>query len=162
MGAATIFGQRLANRYQVIRELADGSAGMVYLAQDLATRQNVVVKVLVPELSFDSRTLPHLRQRLQRRLKIQPREGSALSHIVDITDVGLMSSLKTPRVTSPTSAEITTTSGPTSSTTGSMPKTSSSSSNSWWPSSRVPRSRSSSPPLECHARTESHPSPGAE
>ncbi|MCB9702906.1 MAG: serine/threonine protein kinase [Myxococcales bacterium] len=91
MGAATIFGQRLANRYQVQRELADGSAGAVYLAQDLATRQNVVVKVLVPELSFDSRTLPHLRQRLQRRLKIQPREGSALSHIVDITDVGLMS-----------------------------------------------------------------------
>ncbi|MCA9656788.1 MAG: serine/threonine protein kinase [Myxococcales bacterium] len=91
MAAAKILGQRLANRYQVLRELSEGSTGAVYLAEDMATRKKVAVKVLIPDLSFDSRTMPHLRQRLLRRSKVVPAPGSALSHIVDITDVGVLS-----------------------------------------------------------------------
>jgi len=91
MTTATILGQRLANRYRILREVAEGSTGTVYLAEDAATKTKVMVKVLIPDLSFDSRTLPHLRQRLQRRLKIVPEQDSALSHIVDITDVGILS-----------------------------------------------------------------------
>ncbi len=91
MSGATILGQRLANRYRILRELAEGSTGTVYLAEDAATKGKVVVKLLIPDLSFDSRTLPHLRQRIQRRLKATPAEGTALSHIVDIGDVGIMS-----------------------------------------------------------------------
>ncbi|HGG57579.1 MAG TPA: hypothetical protein ENK31_07280, partial [Nannocystis exedens] len=92
MSAATILGQRLASRYRILRELAEGSTGTVYLAEDAATQSKVVVKLLIPDLSFDSRTLPHLRQRLQRRLKTSPaEESSARGHIVDISDVGILS-----------------------------------------------------------------------
>jgi len=91
MTGATILGRRLANRYRILRALAEGSTGTVYLAEDAATKAKVAVKLLIPDLSFDSRTLPHLRQRIQRRLKTSPAEGSALSHIVDISDVGIMS-----------------------------------------------------------------------
>lgn len=91
MSGATILGRRLANRYRILREVAEGSTGTVYLAEDAATKAKVVVKLLIPDLSFDSRTLPHLRQRIQRRLKTSPADGSALSHIVDIDDVGIMS-----------------------------------------------------------------------
>jgi serine/threonine-protein kinase len=91
MSGATILGRRLANRYRILREIAEGSTGTVYLAEDAATKAKVVVKLLIPDLSFDSRTLPHLRQRIQRRLKTSPADGSALSHIVDIDDVGIMS-----------------------------------------------------------------------
>ncbi|MEZ4380972.1 MAG: serine/threonine-protein kinase [Nannocystaceae bacterium] len=90
MGAAKILGQRLANRYQVLRELREGSTGVVYLAEDVATREKVAIKALIPDLSFDSRTMPHLRQRLLRRSKVAAASGSALGHIVDIIDVGVL------------------------------------------------------------------------
>lgn len=92
MSAATILGQRLAGRYRILRELAEGSTGTVYLAEDATTKSKVVVKLLIPDLSFDSRTLPHLRQRLQRQIKATSgQEGTVPDHIVDITDVGILS-----------------------------------------------------------------------
>lgn len=90
MVAPTVVGQRLANRYRVLRHLADGTTGAVYLAEDVATTQRVVVKVLIPELSFDERTLTFLRARLQRNVKMPRVPGSALEAIVDLTDVGTL------------------------------------------------------------------------
>jgi hypothetical protein len=88
MVAPTVVGQRLANRYRVLRHLADGTTGAVYLAEDAATRGRVIVKVLIPELSFEERTIAFLQARLQRNMRLPRAPGSALDSIVDITDVG--------------------------------------------------------------------------
>src|SRR5258708_14591933 len=85
--SAVVFevGDILDGRYQLLRDLGGGAAGVVFEARHLFTGRFVAVKIVQPESR--SANIPELRARLQR-------EGVALASIhhpgvVDILDGGV-------------------------------------------------------------------------
>jgi serine/threonine-protein kinase len=54
--------EQLEERYQIVRELGRGSMARVYLAEDLANRKLVAVKLLPPELASSSNSERFLRE----------------------------------------------------------------------------------------------------
>ena len=78
-------GDILDGRYQLLRDLGQGAAGIVFEARHLFTGRSVAVKIVVP--SAESGDVPALRARLQR-------EGRALASVrhpgvVDVLDGGI-------------------------------------------------------------------------
>ena len=45
-----MIGNRLGNRYEVVKELGRGGMGVVYLAHDPVLDRNVAIKVVTPEV----------------------------------------------------------------------------------------------------------------
>src|SRR3989442_1434543 len=54
LNADPLVGQTISKRYRVVRKLGGGSLGPVYLAEELATGNNVAVKFLLKELHWDA------------------------------------------------------------------------------------------------------------
>ena len=75
-------GQKINDRYEVIRSIGEGGMANVYLAYDTILDRNVAVKVLRGDLSGD--------EKFVRRFQREALSASSLSHpnIVEMYDVG--------------------------------------------------------------------------
>jgi len=60
--AASLSGQVLDVRYQVLKKLGEGGMSYVYLAKEVATGQQVAIKVLSPKLATDRSSVERLRR----------------------------------------------------------------------------------------------------
>lgn len=60
--ASAMSGQILDGRYQVQKKLGEGGMSYVYLARDVATAQDVAIKVLSPKLATDKSSIERLRR----------------------------------------------------------------------------------------------------
>lgn len=58
-------GTRLLDRYDVIRRIGGGGFGAVYLVEDVVVREELVLKVLSPQLSMDERMIRRFVQELK-------------------------------------------------------------------------------------------------
>lgn len=75
-------GQRINDRYEIIKTIGEGGMANVYLANDTILERNVAIKVLRGDLSNDEKFI--------RRFKREALSVSNLSHpnIVEVYDVG--------------------------------------------------------------------------
>ena len=75
-------GQKINDRYQIIKSIGEGGMANVYLAYDTILDRNVAVKVLRGDLSND--------EKFVRRFQREALNASSLSHpnIVEVYDVG--------------------------------------------------------------------------
>ena len=75
-------GQKINDRYQIIKSVGEGGMANVYLAYDTILDRNVAVKVLRGDLSSD--------EKFVRRFQREALSASSLSHpnIVEVYDVG--------------------------------------------------------------------------
>jgi eukaryotic-like serine/threonine-protein kinase len=60
--ASTLSGQVLDTRYQVLKKLGEGGMSYVYLAREVASGQEVAIKVLSPKLATDRSSVERLRR----------------------------------------------------------------------------------------------------
>jgi len=60
--AASLSGQLLDTRYEVLQKLGEGGMSFVYLAREIATGQRVAIKVLSPKLATDKSSVERLRR----------------------------------------------------------------------------------------------------
>ncbi|HEX4601718.1 MAG TPA: serine/threonine-protein kinase [Gemmatimonadales bacterium] len=60
--AAGLSGQLLDARYQVLKKLGEGGMSYVYLAKEVASAQEVAIKVLSPKLATDKSSVERLRR----------------------------------------------------------------------------------------------------
>ena len=60
--ASTLSNQVLDARYQVLQKLGEGGMSYVYLAKEVATGQEVAIKVLSPKLASDKSSVERLRR----------------------------------------------------------------------------------------------------
>ena len=77
-----IKGQKINDRYQIIRSIGEGGMANVYLAYDTILDRNVAVKILRGDLAND--------EKFVRRFQREAISASSLSHpnIVEMYDVG--------------------------------------------------------------------------
>ena len=75
-------GQKISDRYQIIKSIGEGGMANVYLAYDTILDRNVAVKVLRGDLSND--------EKFVRRFQREGLAASSLTHpnIVEVYDVG--------------------------------------------------------------------------
>ncbi len=75
-------GQKISDRYQIIKTIGEGGMANVYLAYDTILDRNVAVKILRGDLANDEKFL--------RRFQREALSASSLSHpnIVEVYDVG--------------------------------------------------------------------------
>ncbi len=75
-------GQKISDRYQIIKSIGEGGMANVYLAYDTILDRNVAVKVLRGDLASD--------EKFVRRFQREALAASSLSHpnIVEVYDVG--------------------------------------------------------------------------
>jgi len=75
-------GQKISDRYQIIKSIGEGGMANVYLAYDTILDRNVAVKILRGDLSND--------EKFVRRFQREALSASSLSHpnIVEVYDVG--------------------------------------------------------------------------
>src|SRR5574344_2600413 len=75
-------GQKINDRYQIIRSIGEGGMANVYLAYDTILDRNVALKVLRGDLANDDKFV--------RRFQREALSASNLSHpnIVEVYDVG--------------------------------------------------------------------------
>ena len=75
-------GQKISDRYQIIKSIGEGGMANVYLAYDTILERNVAVKVLRGDLAND--------EKFVRRFQRKALQASSLSHpnIVEVYDVG--------------------------------------------------------------------------
>ena len=75
-------GQRINNRYEIIKSIGEGGMANVYLAQDTILNRQVAIKVLRGDLENDEKFI--------RRFQREAKSVSDLSHpnIVEVYDVG--------------------------------------------------------------------------
>ncbi len=75
-------GQKISDRYQIIKTIGEGGMANVYLAKDTILERNVAVKVLRGDLSLD--------EKFVRRFQREALQASSLNdkNIVEVYDVG--------------------------------------------------------------------------
>ena len=75
-------GQKINDRYQILRMIGEGGMANVYLAHDIILDRDVAVKVLRGDLAGD--------EKFVRRFQREAISASSLSHpnIVEMYDVG--------------------------------------------------------------------------
>ena len=60
--AANLSGELLDSRYQVLKKMGEGGMSYVYLAKEVATGQEVAIKVLSPKLASDKSSVERMRR----------------------------------------------------------------------------------------------------
>lgn len=77
-----IKGQKINDRYEIVRSIGEGGMANVYLAKDIILDRNVAIKVLRGDLAND--------EKFVRRFQREALSASSLSHpnIVEMYDVG--------------------------------------------------------------------------
>ena len=75
-------GQRINDRYEIIKSIGEGGMANVYLAEDIILNRKVAIKVLRGDLANDEKFI--------RRFQREAIAASSLSHpnIVEMYDVG--------------------------------------------------------------------------
>ncbi len=75
-------GQKINDRYEIIKTIGEGGMANVYLAHDLILDRDVAIKILRGDLSGD--------EKFVRRFQREALAASSLSHpnIVEMYDVG--------------------------------------------------------------------------
>ena len=75
-------GQKINDRYEIIRSIGEGGMANVYLARDIILERNVAIKILRGDLAGD--------EKFVRRFQREALSASSLSHpnIVEMYDVG--------------------------------------------------------------------------
>ncbi|NMA51024.1 MAG: Stk1 family PASTA domain-containing Ser/Thr kinase [Mollicutes bacterium] len=75
-------GQKISDRYQIIKTIGEGGMANVYLAKDTILERNVAVKILRGDLSLD--------EKFVRRFQREALQASSLNdkNIVEVYDVG--------------------------------------------------------------------------
>ena len=75
-------GQKINDRYQIVKTIGEGGMANVYLAYDVILERNVAVKVLRGDLATD--------EKFVRRFQREALSASSLSHpnVVEVYDVG--------------------------------------------------------------------------
>ena len=75
-------GQKISDRYEIIKSIGEGGMANVYLAYDTILERNVAVKVLRGDLSTD--------EKFVRRFQREALQAARITHenIVDVYDVG--------------------------------------------------------------------------
>jgi len=75
-------GQKINDRYQIVKTIGEGGMANVYLAYDVILERNVAVKVLRGDLSSD--------EKFVRRFQREALSASSLTHanVVEVYDVG--------------------------------------------------------------------------
>jgi serine/threonine-protein kinase len=69
--AASLSGQLLDARYQVSNKLGEGGMSYVYLAKEVATAQEVAIKVLSPKLATDRSSVERLRREAGLAMRLE-------------------------------------------------------------------------------------------
>ena len=78
-------GTRLLDRYKVIRKIGGGGFGAVYLVEDVVVREELVLKVLSPQLSLDENMIRRFVQELKLTRRITHRN---VIRIYDFLNLG--------------------------------------------------------------------------
>ena len=78
-------GTVLLDRYTVLRRIGSGGFGVVYLVEDSAVQEQVILKVLNPQLSVDERELRRFIQELKLTRRVAARN---VIRIFDFLDLG--------------------------------------------------------------------------
>ena len=75
-------GQKINDRYEIVRSIGEGGMANVYLAKDIILDRNVAIKILRGDLAGD--------EKFVRRFQREALSASSLSHpnIVEMYDVG--------------------------------------------------------------------------
>ena len=75
-------GQKINDRYEIIKSIGEGGMANVYLAKDIILDRNVAIKILRGDLAGD--------EKFVRRFQREALSASSLSHpnIVEMYDVG--------------------------------------------------------------------------
>ena len=75
-------GQKINDRYEIIKSIGEGGMANVYMAHDLILDRDVAIKILRGDLSGD--------EKFVRRFQREALAASSLSHpnIVEMYDVG--------------------------------------------------------------------------
>ena len=75
-------GQKINDRYEIVKSIGEGGMANVYLAHDLILDRDVAIKILRGDLSGD--------EKFVRRFQREALAASSLSHpnIVEMYDVG--------------------------------------------------------------------------
>jgi serine/threonine protein kinase len=86
MSLASLIGQTLDGKYEIVRELGRGGMGTVYFAIHLGTERPVAVKVISPQFMR--------RDEFIERFRREARAAGRLRHpnVVDVTDFGITDS----------------------------------------------------------------------
>ena len=79
-------GSTFAGRYQIIEELGRGGMGKVYRAIDKKLNEEVALKLIRPEISFDRRTLERFSNELKIARKIVHKNVSRMYHLSEEND----------------------------------------------------------------------------
>jgi eukaryotic-like serine/threonine-protein kinase len=69
--AASLSGQLLDARYQVLKKLGEGGMSYVYLAREVATTAEVAIKVLSPKLATDRSSVERLRREAGLAMRLE-------------------------------------------------------------------------------------------
>src|SRR5881397_3451472 len=69
--AASLSGELLDARYQVLKKLGEGGMSYVYLAKEVATTQDVAIKVLSPKLATDKSSVERLRREAGLAMRLE-------------------------------------------------------------------------------------------
>ena len=80
--ADPLVGQLLAERYEVLRPIAQGGMGALYEARHVLIDKRVAIKVPLPKYAGDEQIM----ERLHREAFAAARAGN--EHIIDVTDMG--------------------------------------------------------------------------
>src|SRR3989442_31053 len=85
--ASTLSNQVLDTRYQVLQKLGEGGMSYVYLAREVASGEEVAIKVLSPKLAIDRSSVDLLRRDAGRVIGLGPEAGGGDRGVV--MDFGL-------------------------------------------------------------------------
>lgn len=87
--AATLMGQTLDGRYEIVRKVGEGGMSSVYLATDRTTKERRAIKVLSASLSKDTNAMERLRREASFGMRLA---HPNVCHIIQLgeTDDGLV------------------------------------------------------------------------
>ena len=74
-------GSTFAGRYQIVEELGRGGMGAVYKALDTQINEEVAIKLIMPEIAADEKTLERFSNELKLARKISHKNVCRMFHL---------------------------------------------------------------------------------
>lgn len=81
-------GQQFGDRYQILKLLGSGGMGTVYKARDLELEEDIAIKILSPQLTFDENAVARFKQEIKLARQINH------PNIIRIFDLGELFGIK--------------------------------------------------------------------